>query len=216
MGRRILIFGGTFDPVHHGHLIVAQAIAERAPFDRVTFVPTASPPHKEPARAPGSDRLAMLRLACEGERGFEVSDIELRRQGPSYTVDTLAELRRLESPGAEFHLLLGADMLAELPNWHRAGELVALTRFVIAGRAPWPPPRMEELLASVRRRLGGEAARQLDCALAETPRIDVSSSDIRHRIAEGRSVRYLVPEAVRVYIAEHGLYRLPAPEGAGC
>ena len=137
MPDRIVLFGGTFDPVHHGHLIVARALAEARGYDRITLVPSASPPHKAPACAPAADRLAMLHLAVEAERLFDVCDVELRREGASYTFDTVAELAsRLEAPG-RVHLVLGADMLADLPHWHRADELVRLVEFVVAVRPPW-------------------------------------------------------------------------------
>jgi len=206
MPGRIVIFGGAFDPVHHGHLIVARAVAEHCAYERITLVPSASPPHKDPAQAPGSDRLAMLRLAVEGEELFDVCDIELRRGGTSYTFDTLTALREGLGGEGEMHLVVGADMLADLPNWHRSGELVELARIVVARRRPWDG-RMDELLAASRGCFGDEVARRLAESVVPTPLIDISSTAIRQRVAEGRSIRFLVPERVREHIERHGLYR---------
>ena len=205
MPQRIVLFGGTFDPVHNGHLIVARSVAEQRRFDRVCLVPSANPPHKASVRAPGADRLAMLRLAIEGEELFDVSDAEIRRQGPSYTIDTIAALRRQAGPDAQLHLIVGADMLADLPTWYRVDELVRMVRIVVAARPPWQQ-RMGEILAGLGERFPAEFVAQTAASVLPTPLLDISSTDVRRRVAEGRSIRYLVPEAVRQYILEHGIY----------
>jgi nicotinate-nucleotide adenylyltransferase len=205
MPDRMVLFGGAFDPVHHGHLIVARAVAEHCGYDRITLVPSAGPPHKDPARAPPADRLAMLRLAVEGEELFDICDIELRRGGTSYTFDTLTALRERLGPAGEVHLVIGADMLADLPNWHRSQELVELARIVVVPRRPWQQ-RMNELLAALRRCFRPEAVERLAESLVPTPLIDISSTAIRQRVAEGLSIRFLVPQRVRQYIERHGLY----------
>jgi nicotinate-nucleotide adenylyltransferase len=210
---RIGILGGTFNPVHLGHLILAQEAAETHGLAAVLFVPCAAPPHKETAGlTPAEHRKAMLEAAVADNDAFEVCDLELRRGGPSYSVDTVRELRRLH-PGAALHFIIGADTLPELPSWRSIYELLELCRFVAFGRpgageaAPGPaairlrPPWPERLLG--------------DFTPGRT--VDISSSDIRRRVAEGRSIRYLVPEAVEQYIARHRLYGGPdrGPRKAG-
>jgi len=205
MGDRVVLFGGTFDPVHHGHLIVARAVAEHCGYERITLVPSGTSPHKSNAVASPGDRLAMLRLAVAGEGLFDVSDVELRREGPSYTIDTLTGLRAEIGAATELHLLIGADMLADLPNWRRAADVVALARVVVAMRPGWDG-RMDEVLGRLRRDLPGEVAEALIASVVPTPLIDISSTTIRRRLAAGQSIRFLVPEAVGEYIEREGLY----------
>lgn len=202
---RIGVLGGTFNPVHLGHLIVAQTAMERFELGRVLFIPCASPPHKNgPGLAEGRHRLAMLQSAIEGDLRFEVSDVELQRGGRSYTIDTVRALHE-RFPGADFCFIIGADTLTELHTWREIETLLTLVRFVTVARpgtdlAPLrarpdrlrlPPPWPERLLADV----------------AEARQVDISSSDIRYRLAEGMSIRYLVPVGVEMYITEHHLYR---------
>ena len=202
----IVLFGGTFDPVHHGHLIVARALAEARGFDSVTFVPASAAPHKQPAGASAEHRLAMLRLATAGDDLFDICRVELDRSGPSYTVETLAALREARGRGAAMHWVIGTDMLADLPSWHRAEEVMKTANILVAARSPW-----QDRLEGIFEQLGGsfpeEQVRRLREGLVATPQIDISSSDIRRRLAEGRSIRFLVPEAVADYIHRHGLYR---------
>jgi len=205
MARQMVLFGGTFDPIHFGHLIVARAVAEQRGFDRVTLVPAARTPHKQGASASAADRLAMLRLAIEGEDLFDVSEAELQRPGASYTFDTLDAFRRADGGEVQLHWLIGSDMLADLPNWHRAAEVIALAQIVVACRPPWQE-RIAEILAQLSVRFGADAADRLSQGVVQTPLIAISSSEIRSRLAEGRSIRFLVPESVREYISAHGLY----------
>ncbi|MGC9454206.1 MAG: nicotinate (nicotinamide) nucleotide adenylyltransferase [Phycisphaerae bacterium] len=204
MAESIIIFGGTFDPVHNGHLIVARAAAEARGIGRVMLVPAAVPPHKPPAGAAGEHRLEMLKLAVADEPVFEVSDTELRRGGPSYTIDTLEEFAR-EMPGTRLHLLIGADMLEDLPAWHRAHEVVATAEVVVAARRPWQE-RLEEVFSGLADEFGARTVERLRESLVKTPRVDISSTDIRRRVGKGLSVRYLVPDSVEQYIHEHRLY----------
>ena len=211
MAKDFVVFGGTFDPVHHGHLIVARAIAERCGLGCVTFVPAGTPPHKAPAAARADHRLAMLALAVEAEPRLAVSDIELRRPGRSYTFDTLAAIREQIGPDAGLHLVIGADMLADLPNWHRAREVAQMAWILVALRPSWPE-RISEVLARLREALGEEVADDLAGSVIPAPLIDISSTDVRRRVAAGRSIRFLVPEPVRRYIVDNGLYAgLPCP-----
>ncbi|MDY6912850.1 MAG: nicotinate-nucleotide adenylyltransferase [Planctomycetota bacterium] len=203
MLRYIALFGGTFDPVHNGHLIVARAVAEHCGFERVTFVPTANPPHKQAAQASGEDRLTMLRLATADEELFDICQVELARAGASYTFETLTELRRQHGPDVRLDWIIGADMLEDLPKWHRAAEVVEMATIIIAAR---PPQRLERLFADLEKHFSSEQLSRLRQSVAPAPIVDISSTDIRDRIRGGKSIRFLVPEAVEQYIRQHRLY----------
>lgn len=180
------IFGGSFDPVHHGHLILARAACEELGLDRVIFIPANLSPHKTESRpATAQDRLAMLQRAIEGEPGFEASDVELLRPPPSYTVETLRELKA-RHPGDELVLLIGADNVAKFDTWREPEEIRQHARIAVLDRANHTPHHDWPVV----RRL-----------------VDISSTDIRERAARGRSIRYLTPDSVCDYIARHGLYR---------
>lgn len=201
---RIGLFGGSFDPVHVGHLVVCRAVAEQLRFDRVYLVPAAVPPHKMAMDlALPAHRLEMLQRAIQGEPLFEVCDFELHRPGPSYTILTVQEFRRRFGGSAELFWLIGADSLLDLPNWYQAEELVDLCRIVTAARPGWDVPD----LSGLSRRFRPDQVERLRAGILQTPRIDISSSQVRRRVAQGLSIRYLVPEAVAEYISEHGLYR---------
>ncbi|HET6430556.1 MAG TPA: nicotinate-nucleotide adenylyltransferase [Phycisphaerae bacterium] len=217
MPERIVLFGGTFNPIHHGHLIAARAVAEYFHFERITLVPAASPPHKPMldlpqegevvAKAPtAEDRMEMVRLAVEGEELFEISDIELNRRPPSYTFDTLMALRDRHGLEAKLYWVVGADMLADLPNWHRATEVVDMATIITAARPPWTE-KLGGILENLAGRFRPDQLPRLEAAVAPTPLIDITSTQIRHRVRAGRSIRYLAPDAVIDYIARKGLYR---------
>ena len=213
MAKRILLFGGTFDPVHVGHLIVARSVAERRGFDRVLLVPAASPPHKSPARATGAQRLEMLRLAIEGEDLFEICEVELRRAGPSYTIDTLQTVGEQWGGEVAIHLVIGMDMLADLPHWHRASEVVDAAEIVVACRPPWDS-RIDEVFRSLSEHFSPEQCGRLRENVISAGLLDISSSEIRDRVGSGKSIRYLVPEPVSTYVESKGLYRLGLPSRA--
>jgi nicotinate-nucleotide adenylyltransferase len=212
MAEAICLLGGTFDPVHHGHLIVARAVAEAKGFSRITLIPANNPPHKPPARAPADDRLEMLKLAIEGDTLFDVRDLELKRPGPSYTLDTLKALRQ-QWPAARLHWIIGADMLGEVSQWHRVEEVLELATLLVADRPVQAPRPAHPSLAETR------VCRPVPGEFLHTPLIDISSTDIRARVHQGQSIRYLVPDAVARYIADRGLYRdadpPPRPQGDG-
>jgi nicotinate-nucleotide adenylyltransferase len=200
----IALFGGSFNPIHHGHLIVARAVAEHLGVSRLVLVPSAAPPHKHGQDlAPAQDRLAMARLAVEGDAGFDVSDAEIRRSGPSYTFLTVEDYRRAIGPDTPLYWLIGADTLPELHTWYRIGELTERCRIVTAVR-----PGYEHVdLSLLSRVLPEDCVGRLMEAILPTPRIDISATDIRDRVCTGRSIRFLVPETVREYIEQRGLYR---------
>ncbi|MCP4377052.1 MAG: nicotinate (nicotinamide) nucleotide adenylyltransferase [bacterium] len=204
--ERIVLFGGAFDPVHNGHLIAARAVAEQRGYRRITLVPSARGPHKAPASASNTDRLEMLNLAISGDDLFEVSQSELEREALSYTFDTLNEIRSDCGDDRAIDLIVGADMLADLPNWHRADEVVKMARFVVAARSPWND-KLKAITALLTERFGKSLANDLVVGICETPLIDISSTEIRQRLAAGLSPRYMVPDAVGKYIVSRGLYR---------
>jgi nicotinate-nucleotide adenylyltransferase len=185
---RLGIFGGTFDPPHVGHLVVAQEVHFRLGLDRVLWVPAAIPPHKrDQPITPGELRLELVRAAIAGDERFEASDLELRRGGVSYTVDTLRDLRR-DRPDDELFLIVGADQLTELDHWREPDEirqLATLVGFRREGEDPGEVPGVR---------------------LVPVPRVDVSSTEVRRRIGAGEPVRYLVPAAVEAVVREAGLY----------
>lgn len=192
--RRIGLFGGTFDPVHVGHLLAAEAAREAAGLDEVWFVPAAVPPHKPAPGASARQRLDMLEAAVRGVAHFRVEPIELERPGPSYTIDTVTALQA-RWPDWTFYWIVGSDMANDLPNWRDAERLAERIGFIALER-PGEAIREAELPAFLRGRL----------LRAPMPPIGISSSDIRRRVREGRSIRFLVPEAVREYVARNGLY----------
>jgi len=201
MKRKIGLMGGTFDPIHHGHLLMAEAVREQYGLDKVLFIPSSQPPHKQGRKvAPAHARLLMTEMAVLGNRYFEVSQIELHRQGPSYSVDTLRELHSLHGGEAEFYFITGADAINELATWHEAGELLRLCHFIAATRQGCALD-----LPRLRRELGESVVEERIHELS-TPELEISSTDIRARIRDGHSIKYLVPAAVEAFICKKGLY----------
>lgn len=207
MAQRIGLYGGSFNPIHNGHLIVARAVAEHLQLDRVFLLPSARPPHKGDRKLlDAPHRAAMVKLAIEDESLFEFSDFDLTRDGPSYTIDTVTHFGKLLGPHMELHWLIGADSLAELTTWHRISDLVDACRIVTAARSGWDTIDW----APLRTVLSDAQIAALQTGVLQTPRIDISSTDIRRRVREGRSIRYLVPGAVQEYIETRALYRVEA------
>ncbi len=207
MAEAIGLFGGSFDPIHHGHLIVARAIFEQLGLERMIFLPSASPPHKEAHDlTEAAHRAEMVKLAIEDEPGFAFSDFDLSRSGPTYTIDTIAHFRAHAGRGVGLCWIIGADSLADLPSWHRVSALVDECRIVTAARPGWTGMDWDKLHGVLR----DEQIARLRHGVFETPRLEISSTDIRRRVFEGRSIRYLVPDCVRDYIESHQLYRRPS------
>ena len=184
--KKIAIYGGTFDPVHHAHLILAREAIETLALEKVILVPAAISPLKKAAPvASGEVRLAMLRAAIKGELEFEVDECELRRAPPSYTIDTVEEIRRRECDAA-LYCLIGEDNVGQLPRWHRFTELEKMVRFIVLDRSGKQPTHAYQLIHR---------------------RIDISATEIRRRVAQHESIRYLVPESVEEIIQRKELYR---------
>ena len=194
---RIGILGGTFDPIHLGHLAAASAALECAQLDLVMFIPSAQPPHRANASAFASQRLEMCKLAVKGHKFFEASDLEVRRGGRSYTSDTLVELKRLH-PNYELWLILGWDAAKLFATWHEPEKVKQLASFVVVSRPGTPTPQADELAAA------GLDPDNVVLCLRHTP--DISASELRQAVASGESISQSVPEAVARYIAEHRLY----------
>jgi nicotinate-nucleotide adenylyltransferase len=200
---RIGVFGGAFDPVHFGHLILAEQGREQAGLEQVWFIPAARHPFKAESTAASFDRrVEMLHLAIAGHTAFRVDEIEKNRPGLSYTADTLDELKR-RHPADEFFLLIGSDALPDLPKWHAPDRIVRAANLVVMERPGHPVPSVAVLGAAI----GLPAGEHLRLQHIEVPLIDLSSRDIRRRTAEGRSIRYMLPRAAEVYISEKDLYR---------
>ena len=198
--RRIGVFGGTFDPPHIGHLALAERARDELGLARVLFVPAADPPHKRTrAKTDLAHRLAMTRIAVQGHRAFAVSELEARRPGPSYTVETLRELRR-RRPKAELWLLLGEDSLRDLETWKAPAEIATLARLAVAPREGSAPKRSR----GARNSRAGSPHR---VTWLSGPVLEISSSDLRARARRGASLRVLVPDAVAAYARRHRLYR---------
>ena len=196
------VFGGTFNPIHYGHLMMAEDAREAFALDEVIWVPAGLPPHKRDADLVSSEhRYALIERAIEGHPAFRISDIEMRRPGPSYTVDTLRQLQQ-DLPGRDWHFIIGADTLLELHAWKDIASLLGLCRFIPVAR----PGTSREIRAEDLS-LPAPAARQLVNDLVAGHLVGISSTEIRQRVRTGRSIRYLVPPAVAAYIAERHLYQ---------
>jgi nicotinate-nucleotide adenylyltransferase len=194
------VFGGTFDPIHLGHLAAAQSIRTTLKLDKVIFVPAGQPWMKAGTPvSPVKDRVEMVRLAVARRKGFEHSTIEADRSGPSYAVETMETLRRELGSGSDLFFLLGSDALMDIAKWREPQRLIRLCQLVAFARPGFGLPVMEDLEAEV----PGVSQRVI---FVEVPQRDVRATAIRQRIAEGRSIQRLVPRAVERYILEHGLY----------
>jgi len=198
------ILGGSFNPIHNGHLAVARAAATSLGLDTVLFIPAKTPPHKPgKSLAPARDRLAMTRLALKGNSNFTASDIELSRPSTSYTIDTIKELHALYGRDAELFFLIGADTIGELSTWKDITELVTLCTFVAVARPGWSEKNFDDLTGTFE----PQTIDNLKQHFITMDPVSVSSTEIRAKIARGESISGLVPKVVEEYIVEHGLYK---------
>lgn len=198
---KIGIMGGTFDPIHNAHLALAEAACEQLKLDYVLFIPACQPPHKENNNvSPADMRSDMVKLAIEDNPHFVFSDIELKRTGKSYTVDTLNELHALNS-NAEYYFILGADSLFSINQWCRPEEIMSKSIIAAGVRDGKTAEEMNACINELK------SAFNADIRLLKFPDLDIASHDLRNIMAEGRSIRYLVPEKVNDYIIKNHLYR---------
>lgn len=194
------VLGGTFDPIHVGHLLVAEEVRARLEPAEVLFVPAGQPWLKlNNAISPAQHRLEMVRLAIAGKTYFKLSTMEIERPGPTYTVDTIAQLQTQLNAGDELFFILGWDNLNQLPQWHQPQRLIKMCRLVAVPRVDSPTPDLGSLEAAIPGLKG-------KVILLDEPRIDINASEIRERVAQGLSISQLVPEPVERYIKEHRLY----------
>lgn len=189
----ICIFGGAFDPIHIGHLIIAEDVRIKKCLERVIFIPCNIPPTKANTVAGPADRLEMVRLAVRHNPGFEACDLEIRRDGPSYTVDTLREARRQYGTGRLYYLLMGMDQLNAIESWHEPSEIAEICKILAV---PRPGFTQVSIPSSFERNV----------EILDTRQIELSSTEIRERLRKGISIRYMVPTSVIEYITLHGLY----------
>ena len=206
MSRRIGVMGGTFDPIHHGHLVAAEEARWQFDLDRVVFVPTGRPWQKPVGVSPAEDRYRMTVLATASNPAFTVSRLEVEHQGPTYTVDTLRRLRAAHPAGTRLFFITGADAVLQILTWKEPDQVLALAELIAATR---PGFDLDRLIGQV----PGAAGR---VHRMEIPALAISSSDLRTRVARGAPIQYLVPDEVARYIHDHALYQSPAaPEAAG-
>ena len=204
------IFGGTFDPIHYGHLRTAFEMLEVLRFDEVSFVPSGDPPHRGQTFADAEQRLEMVRVATQGQPGFSVDDCELRREGPSYTIDTLATIRE-EQLDAALGLIVGMDAFLGLTSWHRWNEILDFAHLVVAHRPGWRIPDVGELGELIGSHGTGNVEdlheNSHGCVFVHAvTQLEIASTEIRDLIAAGRNPRFLMPDAVRDVILESGCY----------
>jgi nicotinate-nucleotide adenylyltransferase len=201
VGQRIGIMGGTFDPIHYGHLVAAEEARVAFSLSRVVFVPSGHPPHKtHQTISSGWDRYLMTMLAVLHNPHFDISDTEIRREGPSFAIDTVSEFKKAYPSATEIYFITGADACLEILRWKDSSQLLAECRIIAATRPGIPSSHLREEIA---RLYPGVANR---FSVLEVPALAISSTDVRSRVREGRSIRYLVPELVRQYVERQGLY----------
>ncbi|NPV60344.1 MAG: nicotinate-nucleotide adenylyltransferase [Actinobacteria bacterium] len=203
--KRVGVMGGTFDPIHTGHLVTAEEALHQFGLDEVLFVPSAHPPHKEDRESLDPEsRYIMAVIATATNPCFRVSRLELERPGPSYTIDTVRELRRLYGPNTEIYFITGADAILEILTWKEPEKLLREALFIAATRPGYDLKRLEESLPEEEKARHAESPRVL---VMEIPALAISSTDIRRRVREGRPITYLVPQGVKEFIEKNGFYR---------
>ena len=203
--KKIGIMGGTFNPVHHGHLVTAQEALDQFDLDEVIFIPTGDPPHKiEDLLAHAEDRYLMTVIATSSNSSFFVSRVEIDRKGKSYTIDTVKELRKIFGSDSELYFITGADAILEILTWKNTREIVTLAKFIAATRPGYDLSKIKGLKTTL---FDSEEKADRRIFVMEIPALAISSTNIRQRIKNRRPVNYLVPEGVNNYILKHGLYK---------
>lgn len=201
--KRVGVFGGTFDPIHYGHLVTAEECRARLELDYVLFVPTGQPPHKQRrVVSPADARVNMVQLAIASNPAFQLSRIEVDYPGPSYSVETVARLQQQFGPEVELYFIIGMDSLNDLLTWREPARLVSLCRIVAATRPGAPPPdftSLESVIPHIRERV----------TILPVPELNISSSELRRRVSVGLPIKYQLPESVEAYVYGHHLYEAP-------
>ncbi|MDF2521433.1 MAG: nicotinate-nucleotide adenylyltransferase [Clostridia bacterium] len=198
---RYAIMGGTFDPIHIGHLAVAEEVKQKLHCDRMIFIPSGNPPHKKRVLTDAVHRYIMTVMAVNSNPHFEVSDIEVERQGYTYTLDTVKQLQKIYGDNVELVFITGADAILEVETWYKADELLKLCSFVAVTRPGYDKTKLEQKLQSLQSKYGSVIYS------IDVPGLNISSTDIRQRVNGGNSIKYLVPETVEQYILKNGLYK---------
>jgi len=202
--KRLGIFGGTFNPIHVGHLIIAEAAREQYALQKILFIPSAHPPHKEERHVISAHhRYQLVSLAIAGNPFFEVSDVEIKREGPSYSVETLKFLRQTQTEPTDYFFIIGADSIPELRTWKNVEELARLCTFLVVPRPDWDISHTCKGDLGLPKWVVDELLTHVVCA----PLIGISSTDVRDRVGRGLSIKYLVPPPVEEYILQNALYR---------
>ena len=197
--KKIGIMGGTFDPVHMGHLVVANEVLNIYSLDEIIFIPAGNPPHKRGTIASSRDRYLMTEMATLSNGKFKVSDIEVKKEEKSYTLKTIQELKKIY-PDAEFYFITGTDAVIELPSWHQPEELLKMCRFVAVSRPGISMGEVREKISEINNMYNS------NIELFQAPMLQISSTDIRQRFKMGKSAKYLLPESVEQYIIKNNLY----------
>jgi len=202
---KIGIMGGTFNPIHHGHLVTAGEALNQFQLDKVIFIPSGDPPHKNFSEEKIAEhRYLMTVIATSGNKNFFVSRVEIDRKGKSYTIDTIKELQKIYGESADLYFITGADAILEILSWKKTEEIIRLCSFIAATRPGYDISRIEELKERLFKRTNNNIKKIF---VMEVPALAISSTDIRKRIKEKRPIDYLVPEGVSNYILKHGLYK---------
>lgn len=201
-GIRIGIMGGTFDPIHNGHLVLAEQIRTRFTLDKIYFIPVGNAPHKKnTTKSTKYDRLNMTKLAIESNVNFEISDIEIKKESVSYTIDTVRELKELIHAEDKLYFITGADAILLIDTWKDYKELFELVTFIGATRPGISVEELQSKIDEVKQKHG------VGIEITKVPALAISSTDIRRRVEEGESIKYLLPESVESYIKENGIYK---------
>ncbi len=199
MNRRIGVMGGTFDPIHYGHLVIANEVLYKYNMEKIIFVPAGNPPHKKVTGACASDRFLMTNIATISNNKFIVSDVEIKSMEKSYTINTIRKLIN-EYDDAEFYFITGTDAILELPNWYDTENLLKMCKFIGVSRSGYSTLEIENKINKIKNSYNGQIE------LLQVPMLEISSTDIRKRIKQGRSAKYLLPEIVEEYILKKNLY----------